>query len=109
MPQIKRLSELSESQRSQLAPDGQQFGALTYIAPYHRPIEGTLEDGTQVTILATGNVSGMSPAFQVVDEQGRIDWVSSSIVRIQQRGVLPLTSQQRGATTNRKEQTSSIR
>jgi hypothetical protein len=97
-----KLSELkSGQQRHQLLQSGSQqavsfaeTGAIRNAVAYPEPIEA-LYNGQPVTILATGDIVGMSPAVQIVDESGQLDWASSEDVTITQRDVLPQTEQQR--------------
>jgi hypothetical protein len=73
---------------------GSNNGEIRAVAPYQRPISGLLGDGTRIKILATGDITGMSPCFQVVDDNGRTDWVSTDEVQITDEQVLPHSQQQ---------------
>lgn len=61
-------------------------------AVYPSPIDA-IYDGRPVTILATGDVVGMSPAVQIVDTFGKLDWVSSEDVTVTQRQFLPQSAE----------------
>lgn len=73
---------------------GQQTGQIRNSTAYARPIEA-LYEGQPVLLIATGDIVGMSPAVQIVDETGRIDWVSSEDVTVIQRDFLPQSDQTR--------------
>lgn len=93
-----RLSELTgkgQQQSRSFSPSSggqqQQFdeiGRIRNAVPYSRPIEASYQ-GNPVTLLATGDIVGMSPSVQIVDEHGKLDWVSSDDVTIVQRELLP--------------------
>ena len=95
-----RLSELKggqRQQRQQQQPDTfgpQEIGTIRNAVAYTNPIEA-LYQGQPVTLLATGDIVGMSPAEKIVDENGKLDWVSSEDITVTQRDVLPLSAQQR--------------
>lgn len=99
MEATMKLSELrgrgTPSQReSERGQHFEQLGVIRNSATYQRPIEA-LYQGQPVTLLATGDIVGMSPAVQIVDENGRIDWVSQDEVVVTQREFLPLSEQTR--------------
>jgi len=92
-----KLSELksgTHQQRQQQQSQQFETGTIRNAVAYPSPIEA-LYNGQPVTILATGDIVGMSPAVQIVDETGQLDWVSSEEVTITQRDVLPQNEQQR--------------
>jgi hypothetical protein len=93
-----KLSELKSGQHQQRQQQSGQFfqetGTIRNAVAYPEPIEA-LYQGQPVTILATGDIVGMSPAVQIVGEDGQLDWVSSEDVTITQRDVLPQNEQQR--------------
>lgn len=91
-----RLSEVRgrQSDRQQSPQNTDQLGVIRSSATYQRPIDA-LYQGAPVTLLATGDIVGMSPAVQIVDEQGRIDWVSSDDITVVQRDFLPQSEQVR--------------
>ena len=93
-----RLSEVrghrhsSPSQKS--SSSGEEPGTIRNSSAYTRPIEALFE-GQSVTLIATGDIVGMSPAVQIVDENGRLDWVSAEDVTVTQREFLPQSESQR--------------
>jgi hypothetical protein len=99
-----KLSEVRNQQSRQQQNPGNAFETLGVIrnsAVYPQPIDA-LYEGQPVTLLATGDIVGMSPAVQIVDQDGRIDWVSSEDVTVTQRGILPQTqAQTQGRTRSR--------
>jgi hypothetical protein len=68
----------------------ESLGVIRQSSAYPKPIDGTYE-GQPVRILASGDIVGMSPAVQIVDENGRLDWVSAEEVTVTQRRFLPAT------------------
>jgi hypothetical protein len=60
---------------------------LTCVATYPRPLRGTF-NGQDVTILATGDIEGESPVFQVVEANGRTTWQSLDKVTISETSSL---------------------
>jgi hypothetical protein len=89
-----RLSEL-RGRRSQAQTQAQpqshpqeSLGVIRSAASYQRPIQA-LYQGQAVTLVATGDIVGMSPAVQIVDDQGRLDWVSSDDITVTQHEFLP--------------------
>jgi len=96
-----KLSELKggHRQRQQQQQDfqlqqGLETGTIRNAVAYPEPIEA-LYQGQPVTILATGDIVGMSPAVQIVDQDGQLDWASTDDVTIVQRDVLPQDEQKR--------------
>jgi hypothetical protein len=84
---MPRLSELQDKppnaargrqQVGEADPFGNlNLGTIRAVEAYPAPL-GALYNGKPVTILATGDVSGMSPACQFVDnETGKLDWASA--------------------------------
>lgn len=112
-----KLSELNpsgrqQSQQRQFQGGQEQLGVIRNATAYPKPIDAIYQ-GQAVRIVATGDIVGMSPALQVVDEQGTLDWVSAEDVRVTQRRFLPTTnrsqirqrsSQQNQQTTQRQPQ-----
>lgn len=96
---MKRLSELRRGTQTLKDPTttGLDVGTIRNSAPYPSAIEALFE-GKPVTIIATGDVVGMSPAVQIVEQDGHLDWVSAEDVEITQRGVLPQSEQTRQRT-----------
>lgn len=96
---MPRLSELrgqarqSQQGQQQQGTQGQQYSIRTAVT-YPQPVEG-LFNGEPVTIIATGDIVGMSPAVQIVDQDGQIDWASSDEVTVTDRTVLPQDEQRR--------------
>jgi len=92
-----RLSELKGTRRQPSQGQGLnqlgELGSIRSAVAYPRPIEA-LYQGKPATVIATGDIVGMSPAVQIVDGEGQLDWVSQEDVTITQRGVLPLDEQQ---------------
>jgi len=88
-----RLSEIRERQQDRTAHQdlNPQVGTIRQATAYPKPIDGVYQ-GRSVRILASGDVVGMSPACQIVDENGRLDWVSADDVQITQRRFLPATN-----------------
>ncbi len=62
---------------------------VSQIATYNTPIHGLFK-GRAVRIIATGNVEGMSPAFQYVDETLQVRWASQSDFLITDQNCQPL-------------------
>ena len=96
---MSRLSELIGSKHQQQqygsggsmgsgTQSGSELGTLRNAVAYPSPIEG-FYNGQPVTVLATGDIVGMSPACQIVDENGRLDWVSIDGVVITDRHARP--------------------
>ena len=92
-----KLSDVRGRQQQHNDPHQQQqsstsfqesLGVIRHSAAYPKPIDGTYQ-GQPVRILASGDIVGMSPAVQIVDESGRIDWVSAEDVTVTQRRFLP--------------------
>lgn len=89
-----RLSDITRQTKSNRQSGGtatldeQALGTIRHAVAYPQPIYALL-NGRPVTVLATGDVVGMSPALQFVDEEGRIDWASSDDFEIDDRHVLP--------------------
>jgi hypothetical protein len=99
--------KLSDLRRQQLRQDFQrapedEVGAIRHSSAFTRPIEG-LYQGQPVTIIASGDIVGMSPALQVVDENGKLDWVSSDDITVTQREFLPQSEQQRNRLRNQSQ------
>jgi hypothetical protein len=90
-----RLSEVRGGrQRQQQDSHPEQLGVIRQATTFTRPIEA-LYDGRPVVLIATGDIVGMSPAVQFVDENGKLDWVSTDDVVITQREFLPQSEQTR--------------
>ncbi len=108
---MTRLSELRhrtsfrqpEPERS-LGGGANEPGTIRNSAVYQRPIEGLFQ-GQAVTLLATGDIVGMSPAVQIVDENGHLDWVSAEDVTITDRAALPQSEQARNRLRNQQPST----
>lgn len=95
LSEFKGGAQLGQARHQQQGTfSGQEVGTIRNAVAYPEPIEA-LYQGQPVTILATGDIVGMSPAVQIVDEAGQLDWASSEDVTITQRDVLPQTEQQR--------------
>lgn len=97
MPKLSELRGTNRNQQSQLfagggANNNEQLGQIRSAAAYPRPIEG-LYRGEPVKVIMAGDIVGMSPSVQIVDEGGRIDWVSSEEVQITQHEFLPQSRQ----------------
>jgi hypothetical protein len=92
------LSELKQQrqqeQQQQHFGGPQELGTIRTLEAYPKPIEA-LYRGEPVTLLATGDIVGMSPAEKIVTQDGRLDWASSADITVIQRDVLPLSDQQR--------------
>lgn len=58
--------------------------ATTYQEPLH-----ALHQGQPVRLLATGDVEGNSPSFQVVNQSGQTEWVKASEITITDQRALP--------------------
>ncbi|PWT91995.1 MAG: hypothetical protein C5B54_04255 [Acidobacteria bacterium] len=88
-----KLSELRPRQqnREQQPHDREQLGVIRQATALPKPIDA-LYQGQPVRIVATGDVVGMSPSVQIVDEDGRLDWVSTEDVQITQRRFLPASN-----------------
>ena len=69
-------------------------GTIRNSMSYPRPIDALFE-GQAVTVLASGDIQGMSPALQICDENGQVDWVSSDEVTITDRATVPQGETQR--------------
>lgn len=69
---------------------GFPLGTIRSQAAYPQPFDG-LYNGRPVRIVATGDIVGMSPALQIVDENRQIDWVSAGDVKTTQYDFLPVT------------------
>lgn len=97
-----RLSELrgqqqQRHQRQQGQPQSggfEQLGVIRQATSFTRPIEAVY-GGQPVVLIATGDIVGMSPAVQIVDENGKLDWVSTDDVTVTQRELLPQSDQTR--------------
>jgi hypothetical protein len=92
---MPKLSELQGRQQRQVSSreSSQSLGDLGVIrnsTAFPKPIDAVYEDHP-VRIIASGDISGMSPAVQIVDEAGRLDWVSAEDVTVTQRRFLPST------------------
>ncbi len=100
-----RLSEVrgrsSQRQDSQ-TQSPEQLGVIRNATSYTRPIEAQF-NGQSVVLVATGDIVGMSPAVQIIDENGKLAWVRTDDVVVTQREFLPQSEQ----TRNRLRQTSS--
>ena len=66
---------------------------VSNIATYEHPIHGLLK-GRPVRILATGNVEGLSPAFQYVDESAQVRWASQADFLITDQNCQPMSEAQ---------------
>lgn len=84
---MARLSELRGKQ-DQGSGGSDGVGTIRTAVPYRTPIECSYR-GQNVTVLVTGDIVGMSPACQIVDENGRFDWVSQDDLTVTQRDILP--------------------
>ncbi len=94
-----RLSELKGGSRHRqldqsVTSQTQEIGTIRNAVAYPTPIEA-LYQGQPVTILATGDIVGMSPAVQIVDSDGQIDWASLEEVTVTDRSALPQDEQKR--------------
>ena len=88
---MPRLSELQDKPpasargRQQQATEADAFGTfgtIRALQTYPTPL-GAVYNGKSVTILATGDIVGMSPACQFVDnETGKLDWASADEFQI---------------------------
>jgi len=92
LSQLKQQNQ--QNQQNQQQNFGQELGAIRTLEAYPKPIEA-LYKGEPVTLLATGDIVGMSPAEKIVTQDGRLDWASSADITVIQRDVLPLSDQQR--------------
>jgi len=72
----------------------QQPGTIRSAVSYQRPISALLQ-GHPVTLIATGDITGMSPCEKFVDENGRIDWAPSEDFTVVDAAVVPLGQDQR--------------
>ncbi len=103
-----RLSELRPSgqhrQTQNNTPQQQgELGTIRHATTFTRPIEG-LYQGNPVILIATGDIIGMSPAVQIVERNGHLDWVSSDDVVVTQREFRPQSEQQLQELYNRSRQ-----
>lgn len=64
---------------------------ISNIATYPQPYPHMLFEGRPVRILACGNVEGLSPAFQYVDESLQVRWASQSQFLMIDQNCQPLT------------------
>jgi hypothetical protein len=69
-----------------------QQGAAQNVASFHNPILASVE-GEPVTLIALGDVPGMSPAYLCVDQQGQSRWESQRNVQIIDPRALPFSEQ----------------
>jgi hypothetical protein len=79
-PQTREQSDLRD-----------QLGVIRQATALPKPIDA-LYQGQPVRLVATGDIVGMSPAVQIVDEEGRLDWVSTDEIQVTQRRFLPSTN-----------------
>lgn len=100
-----KLSELKNGRQNvqQQQPLNADIGTIRAVVAYPRPFEALFE-GQPVTVLATGDIIGMSPSVQIVDEHGQLEWVSTEDVTVTQREILPQTEQQRSRLAQRRQQ-----
>lgn len=61
---------------------------INFATTFQQPIHALL-DGQPVTLLATGDVEGMSPSFQYCDQSGKVDWAKASRVTVIDPRALP--------------------
>lgn len=106
-----KLSELkagrqSNQQQPQTQTSNAEIGTIRALVAYPEPFEG-LYEGSEVTVLATGDIVGMSPAVQIVDQHGNFDWVSMEDVTVIQKNILPLDEQRRNRLGQRRTQQTS--
>ena len=106
-----RLSELKGTRQRQVEQTtfpgaNQELGTIRNAVAYPTPIEALFQ-GQPVTLIATGDIVGMSPAEKIVDQDGQLDWVSSDEVTVIQRDVLPLNEQQRNRIFHTQRKTTS--
>lgn len=96
-----------QSNPQQQTGSGQEFGTIRHSTTYNRPFNA-LYLNQPVKVLATGDIAGMSPALQIVDEQGKVDWVSEEDVTITQPRCVPKSTAQqlrsRGQQQSRQSQ-----
>lgn len=78
---------------------------LTFAAPFSKPVHG-LHDGEPVRITHLGDAEGMSPVYNIVDSQGRSQWVSQSEIQIVDSGFLPMGQETLDLITGRSESSS---
>lgn len=94
-----RLSELSGKTRSSSSSSGTTYaddtrvGSIRNAQSYTRPISALLH-GAPVSLIAFGDVEGMSPAEKFIDENGRIDWASSDDFVVNDQTAVPRSTDQ---------------
>jgi hypothetical protein len=86
----RSTNQQRQSESSEQRSFNDQLGVIRSSAAFPKPIDAVYQ-GQPVRLIASGDIVGMSPALQVVDEQGKIDWVSADDVTVTQRRFLPAT------------------
>lgn len=99
-----RLSELLKSGTTKSNPD---HGTIRSAVTYQRPINAR-HHGKPVTLIASGDITGMSPCEKFVDEDGNIDWAPSSEFVIDDLNVVPQSDNQRSRLASRSQSQSQL-
>lgn len=93
-----RLSELQQGGTrtrgrqtgEQIQSEGNvQLGTIQNVVPYTEPIRALLNNRQPVTITASANIVGMSPAKEFIDEHGKFDWASVEDLTVNDPRYLP--------------------
>jgi hypothetical protein len=74
-------------------PTSFETGTIRNAVAYQHPIRATYQ-GQPVTLIASGDISGMSPAEKFIDENGKIDWAPSDEFVVNDFNVVPQSSAQ---------------
>lgn len=87
---VKEYNQQREQGRQRQQPEAAlPEGTVTHIETFTTPIHGAV-DGEPVRILGTGNVTGFSPGYLVVGQNGETAWLPMSEVRVIDPNFLPL-------------------
>ena len=65
-------------------------GKALSIAPFAKGVHA-IHDGQPVRIAAVGDLEGYSPAYLLIDQQGKSDWVRQAEVTVVDPDFLPLS------------------
>lgn len=115
-----RLSELQQGnqkgqtrgrQQTQQVETGGEVGTPQNVVPYQADGIRALIGAQQVTIVASGNIVGMSPVKEFIDEHGKFDWASVDDFTVNDPRYLPQASRMPSAgreSASRKTRTTRI-
>lgn len=92
---LNRGGRVQQQEQSQ-----EPLGTIRNAVSYPRPGISALRNGQPVTLIATGDIAGMSPAEKYVDELGRFEWAPSDEFTVVDEQVLPIGQEQRQRLLN---------